>query len=98
MRGDLAKAIATFERPASWASRLDDDEAGSGGVAKAQEIVPIAGHDPGLLGNRDGDNRRVHNVDSARQAEELPDGVSGRLIEGENLAASQQAPEPRLTG
>ena len=89
LRG-LAPWLAPVGVSRAAASRLDNDEAGSGGVGEARDVVPVSGHDLGLLGDRHGDDRRVHNISGARPAEEPPHGVSRRLIEGEDRSEERR--------
>ena len=62
------------------------------------DVVSVGGDDLGLLGDGDNDDRRVYDVGGCRPTKQLPDGVSGRFVEGENLATTQQATQLRLAG
>ena len=91
-------AAAPVGANGSAASRLYDDEAGSGSIDELRDVFPIAGDDLGLPADRQSDDRRVYYLTGPRPAEEPAHGVSHRLIEGKDLAAPQQASQLRLSG
>src|SRR5437870_6914201 len=77
-------------------SDVDDVEPQPRGVAEARNVAPVAGHDPSSASDGDGDHRCVDDIDCATPAEKSPDGMSHRLIQGNDLAPPQQAPKVRL--